>query len=183
MCSSNIFGHKSGEASSPFQALSWLVGFCFRFFLAMGTFFFFFFSVFKNKAMSERFRALKRQIISQKGFQWSFKKFYVKVILSNQILPLLVSQPSAGEISFLFPKSKPWQAPTPHTYNSHLYQALRRNRLLHILDYSYPSPHMWWKYLLPWGEVTGLSFWTLIILPWGCTQWWPILFLTRDGMK
>lgn len=58
MCSRNIFGHRLGEASFSFSGPMLVDWFCFCFVL-----------IFKNKAMSERFRALKRQIISQKGFQ------------------------------------------------------------------------------------------------------------------
>lgn len=67
--------------------------------------------------------------------------FIYKITLgNNQILPVLVSQPSAGEVLFIlfcfFVLKVPIMSPLPHpcSHNSYPYPDFRRNRLIHILD-------------------------------------------------
>lgn len=68
MCSRNIFGHRLGEASLSFSGpklVDWGFGLVWFGFL-----------IFKNKAMSERFRALERdRLLVKRVFNEVFKNF------------------------------------------------------------------------------------------------------------
>lgn len=65
--------------------------------------------------------------------------FIYKIALgTNQTLPVLASQPSAGEVLFclFFVLKVQIMKPVPHpcSHNSYPYPGFRRNRLTHILD-------------------------------------------------